>query len=108
MEFYMLKVLLRHGKHIAAVGQEDITAFDVFSHVLVFAFFEVFQFSRMLRLYPAGFMQMHGFPTAFGIILVLQTILDDLELQLSHGAHDFATVELIDKQLRHTLIHQLI
>ena len=51
---------------------------------------------------------MNGFPTAFGIILVLHTILDDFELQLSHGAHDFATVELVNKQLRHPLIHQLI
>ena len=29
---------------------------------------------------------MHGLPAALGVVLVLQAVLDNLELQLTHGA----------------------
>ena len=51
---------------------------------------------------------MDGFPTALGVILILQTILDDLKLQLAYGADNLAVVELVDEQLGHTLVHQLV
>ena len=108
MELDVLEVLLRHGEHVARVGQEDVAAFLVLGHVLVFAFFEVFQFCGVVALYPAGLVEVDGFPAATGIILVLQTILDDLELQLADGADNLATVELVDKQLGDALVHQLV
>jgi hypothetical protein len=48
--------------------------------------------------------QVDRFPAALGVVLVLQTILDNLELQLSYGSHDAAAIELVDKQLCHTLV----
>ena len=53
-------------------------------------------------------MQVNRLPATLGVVLVLQAILDNLELQLSHGAHDATTIELIDEQLGHTLVHQLL
>ena len=51
---------------------------------------------------------MYWLPTALCVVLVLQTILDNLELQLSYCSDDLAIVELINKQLSHTFVHQLI
>ena len=51
---------------------------------------------------------MHRLPAAFGIVLVLQTILDHLKLQLAHGADNLTVIKLVDKQLGHALIHQLV
>ena len=51
---------------------------------------------------------MHRFPTALGVVFILQTVLNHLELQLTDGADNLAVVELIDEQLGHTLVHQLI
>ena len=51
---------------------------------------------------------MDRFPTAFGAILVLQTILDDLKLQLAYCTDDLASVEFVDKELGNTFIHELI
>ena len=53
-------------------------------------------------------MQVNWLPTALGIILVLQTVLDHLKLKLTHGSHNAATIKLVDKQLCHTLVHQLL
>lgn len=37
-----------------------------------------------------------------------QAILDNLELQLTDECHDATTIELVDEQLCHTLVHQLL
>ena len=37
-----------------------------------------------------------------------QPVLNDLKLQLTYRTDNLATVELIDKHLGHTLVHQLI
>lgn len=44
VELYVFKVLLGHGQHISAVGQEDIASVPVLGHILVFAILEVLQF----------------------------------------------------------------
>ena len=75
----MLEVHLRHLQHISAVGQEHIPTLAVFRHVLVFALLEGFQFSRIIALNPAGFIQTERLPTA-----------------------------LVNEQLRHTFVHQLV
>ena len=51
---------------------------------------------------------MHRLPAALGVVLVLQAVLDNLKLQLTHSAHDAAAVELVDEELRHTLVHELL
>ena len=51
---------------------------------------------------------MDGLPAATGVVLVLQTVLDDLELQLTNGADDLTSVELVDKELGHTFVHELV
>ena len=57
VELDMLEVHLRHLQHISAVRQEHIPTLAVFRHVLVFALLEGFQFSRIIALNPAGFIQ---------------------------------------------------
>ena len=108
MEPDMFEVLLCHAEHIARVGKEHVSALYVLGHVLILALLEVLQLLRIVGLYPASLVQVDRFPAALGVVLVLQTILDDLELQLSYGSHDAAAVELVDKQLCHTLVHQLL
>ena len=53
-------------------------------------------------------MQVYWFPTALGSVFVFQTVLDNLELQLSHRTDNLAVVELVYEQLCHTLVHQLV
>ena len=74
----MLEVHLRHLQHISAIGQEHIPTLAVFGHVLVFALLEGFQFSRIIALNPAGFIQTERHPTSLRTVFILQTILDDL------------------------------
>ena len=104
----MLEVHLRHLQHISAVGQEHIPTLAVFGHVLVFALLEGFQLRRIIALNPAGLIQTERLPTALRTVFVLQTILDDLELQLPHRTDNLTPVELVDEQLRHTFVHQLV
>ena len=104
----MLEVHLRHLQHISAVGQEHIPTLAVFRHVLVFAFLEGFQLCRIIALNPARLVEAERFPTALRAVFVLQTILDDLKLQLPHRTDNLPPVELVDEQLRHTFVHQLV
>ena len=108
MELDVLKVLLRHRQHIAGVGEEHIAPFLVLSHILVLALLEGFQFLLVVARNPAGLIQVNGFPTALGVVLVLQSLLYDLELQRAHGTYNLASVELVDEQLGYALVHQLV
>ena len=58
--------------------------------------------------YPAGLVEADGFPAALGAIFVLEAVLNDFELQLSDGADDLAIVELIDEELCHAFVHELV
>ena len=93
----MLEVHLRHLQHISAIGQEHIPTLAVFGHVLVLPLLEGVELGGIVALDPARLVEADGFPAAFGVILVLQAILDDLELQLADGPDDFAVVELVDE-----------
>ena len=108
MELDVLEVFLCHGEHVTRIGQEDITPFLVLGHILILTLLEILQLLLVVTLYPAGFVKMDRFPAALGIILVFQTILDNLKLQLAHGSDNLAAIELIDKQLCHALVHQLV
>ena len=108
MEFDVLVVLLRHGEDIGRVCHEDIPSFFVGRHVLRFAFLEGVQFGIVVGLDPAGFIHLEGLPFAFGLVLVLQAVLDDFKLKLSHRTDDLTTVELADKELCDTFVHELV
>ena len=107
MELDVFEILLRHAQYIARIGQEYVAPFAVFGHILVLALLEILQFFGVVRLYPTGFVQVNGFPTAFGIVLILKSILDDFELKLAYRADDFAPIELVDEELCHAFVHQL-
>ena len=96
METDRLEIILRHLKHIIAVGQEDVTSLDILCHILVFAFLEILKFDRVITLNPAGLVQVHRLPTALCVVLVLETILYDLELELTNRSDELAPVMLID------------
>ena len=104
----MSEVLLSHTQHIARISEEHIAALNILCHILVLTLLEVLQFLLIVSLNPTCLMQMNRLPTALGIVLVLQAILDNLELQLTDGTHDATTIELVDEQLCHTLVHQLL
>ena len=108
VELDVLEVLLSHRQHIARVGKEYIASVAVLSHILILALLELLEFLGVVALYPASLVQMNGFPTALGVIFVLQTILYNLKLQLTHGADNLTAVKLVDKQLCHTLVHELV
>ena len=40
MELNMFEVHLSHLEHVTRVGQEHITTFSIFGHILILAFFE--------------------------------------------------------------------
>ena len=50
VELQMLEILLRHGEHIAGVGQEHVSSLSVTRHVLVLALLEMLQLILMTRL----------------------------------------------------------
>ena len=108
MELDVFKILLRHAQHVARIGKKDIAPLNILGHVLVLALLEVLEFLLVICLYPASLVKMHGLPAALGVVLVLQAVLDNLELQLTNRAHDAAAVELVDEELRHTLVHELL
>ena len=104
----MLEIHLRHLQYVAAVCKEHIPALTVFRHILVLAFLERFQFGRVITFNPAGLVKTQRLPTAFGTVLIFQTVLDYLELQLPYRTDNLASVKLVDKQLRYTFVHQLV
>ena len=104
----MFEVLLSHTQHIARISEEHIAALNILCHILILTLLEVLQFLLIVSLNPTCLMQMNRLPTALGIVLVLQAILYNLELQLTDGTHDATTIELVDEQLCHTLVHQLL
>ena len=108
MESDMLEILLCHTQHIAGVGEEHITSLLVLRHILVLTLLEVLELLLVVALYPTGLIQVDGLPTAFRIVLVLQAILDDLKLQLSHRSDDLTVIKLVDEELSHSLVHQLV
>ena len=108
MKLDVLEVLLCHAQHVAGVGKEDIAALNVLRHVLVLSLLEVVELGCIIALYPAGFVEVDGLPTALGAILMLKAVLDDLKLQLANGTNDAAVVELVDEHLCHTLVHELL
>ena len=91
----MFVILLRHIEHIGAIGHKHIPAFLVVRHVLRLAFLEHIEFRIVVTLDPAGFIHLQRLPFAFRLILVLEAVLNDLELELSHpstGSHLSPTV----------------
>ena len=108
MELDVFEIFLGHREDVARIGEEDITALLILRHILVLALLEVLKLCVIIALDPTGLIEMNGLPTALRVVLVLQTILDNLELQLTHRTDDLTVVELVDKELRHTFVHQLI
>ena len=108
MELDVFEVFLRHGENITRVSEEDITTLLILRHILVLTLLEILELRIIVALYPTSLVEMHWFPTTLRVVLVLQAVLNHLELQLTYGTDDLPVVELVDKQLRHTLVHQLV
>lgn len=108
MEADILEVLLREGKGVARVGEKYVAAMLVDGHVGVLAPFEVGQLLGIVALDPARLVYRYWLPAARGAVLMLQTVLYDLELQRAHGADDLAAVKTRGEQLRHALVHKLV
>ena len=107
MELDILVVVLRHLEDVAAICHKDIATLFVLRHILGFAFLEHLQFLFVIGLYPAGLEHLQWLPTAFGLVLMLQAVLDNFKLQLSYRADNLAAIELADKQLCYTFVHEL-
>ena len=48
MEFYVFKIHLCHLKYITGVCQEHIASLSILCHILIFTFFEGFNFCRII------------------------------------------------------------
>ena len=108
METDSREVVLSHLQHIVAVGHKHVATLTVNSHELVFALLECLKSLGIIALYPACLEHRKGLPTHRGAILVKQTVLNYLKLKLSHRSHDLTSIELIDKQLGYTFVHELL
>ncbi len=64
MEADILEVLLREGKGVARVGEEDVAAMLVDGHVRVLASLEVGQLFGVVALDPARLVYRYWFPAA--------------------------------------------
>ena len=104
----MWEVLLSHGEDVARLSKEDVAAILVGGHELHLAALEVAQLFFVVGLHPAGLVETDRLPAALGVVFVLQTVLDDLELQLSDGSYDLASIELIGEDLCHAFVHELV
>ena len=82
MEFDVFKVLLCHLENIARISEENVSALTITSHILMLTFLEGLKFLFIAGhcFYPASLVKTAGFPAALGSVLVLQSVLDDLEL----------------------------
>ena len=102
------ELLLRESQGVARIGKEYITTVLILGHIGVLATLEVVELRRIVALYPARLVYRDRLPAALRSVLVFQTVLNNLELQLSYRADDFATIERRGEELRHTLVHQLV
>ena len=93
----MFEVLLSHLQDVVGIGKEDIAPLPVACHILVLALLESVQLMFVITLYPTCLIEREGFPAALGAILVFQSVLDDLELQLTYGSDDLPAIELVDE-----------
>ena len=107
MEGDMFVILLRHRKDIGTIRHKHVTAVFIGSHILCFAFFEGVQLCSIVAFNPAGFVHLQRLPAAFSLILMLQSILNYLKLQLTNRSNNLSTIQLADKQLCYTFVHQL-
>ena len=97
MEANVFKVVLRHLEDVTGVSEENISAFTVFCHILIFTLLEVFQFCGIVAFYPACLVERNRFPTTLGVVFIFKSVLDDFKLKLTDGANDFTPIELVDE-----------
>ena len=108
MEFNFREVRLRHLQHIIGIGKKHVAPVTVQRHKLMLALFKRCQGIGIVALNPACFVEMYRLPPALRAVFVEQTILYNLKLQLSDSTDKLAAIKLVDKQLRHALVHQLL
>lgn len=107
MEGYVGEVCLCHLQHVVAVSKENVSAFFVNCHELLFASFEGSESFGFVAFNPACFVEADGFPSALCAVFVEESVLYDFELELSDGAYYLSVVELVYKHLRYTFVHEL-
>ena len=93
VEANILEILLRKGECIACVGKEYIASVLIDSHIRVLATLEVGQLLGVVALNPARLVDRDWLPAALCTIFVLQTILDNLKLELTNCTNNLASVE---------------
>lgn len=108
MEADFRKIGLRHLQDKARISHEHIAALAVGGHELMLALLEILKRQRIIALYPASLVHRHRLPAALRAILMEESVLNHLELQLSDRTDDFTAIELMDKQLGHALVHKLV
>lgn len=108
MKLNLGKIILSHLEHIVGVGEEHISAFFIYGHKLMLTLFECVKSLLIITFNPACFIQRYWLPSALCAILMQESVLYDFKLKLTHGTNKFTTIELVDKQLSHALVHKLL
>ena len=80
LKHYILEILLRQRQRVARIGKEDVAAMLIDSHVSMLASLEIGKLRLIFGLNPTRLVNRYWFLTTLCTILMLQTILDNLEL----------------------------
>ena len=80
MEFDVREFLLRKSQCVACISQEHIAVMLILRHIGVLAAFEILQLLIVITLYPTSLMYRYRLPATLRSVLMLQTILNNLEL----------------------------
>ena len=108
MELNIREFLLGKSQRIACVGKEYIAIVLILCHIGVLATLEVGKLLGIVALDPTSLVNGDRIPTTLCTILVLKTVLDNLELKLTYGADNLATVQRGGEELCNTLVHKLV
>ena len=107
MELNVGILLHSHLECIRRLSQEHIAAVLVLGKIEAFAHLEIGELLLIVARDPCSLVKRDGLITAGGVVLMQQTVLDDLKLQLTHRTNDLSSRHLTREELRHTLIGQL-
>ena len=97
-----------HLQGVGRLGMDDVPTLFVLSQIQGLTHLEVGELRLVRAGDPSGLLKRDRLIAAGSIVLMQQTILDDLKLQLTHRADDLTTCHLARKELCHTLVGELL
>ena len=107
MELNVGILLHGHLEGVRRLGKEHISAVLVFGEIQGLTHLEISELRVIVARNPRGLVKRNRLITARSIVFVQETILNYLELQLTHSAYNLSSRHLTRKELSHSLVSQL-